>query len=169
MLLPRPSNVDRLEWRSHLAEKERQCREEAEKEKNHYKAIIAHDELHEAYEKMLKEAEEKLVRMYEKATVDNESQAEGVIEEVNEEVVGVLRDGMGSGALERVDLSGRRLRILPEAFGKIQSLVVLNLSKNQLEVSLKRPSSSSCCSLLAPVIGGTCATIWVLNESGSGD
>ncbi|KAK4794884.1 hypothetical protein SAY86_012878 [Trapa natans] len=133
VLSPRPSNVDRLEWRSHLAEKESQCRGQAEKEKNHYRSIIAHDELHDAYELMVKEAEEKLVRMYERATVDSQSQAEGVIEEISEEVVGVLRDGLGSGSLERVDLSGKRLRILPEAFGKIQSLVVLNLSKNQLE------------------------------------
>lgn len=135
MLSPRPSNVERLEWRSHLAEKEKRCREEAEKEKSHYKAIVALDELHEAYEKMLKEAEEKLVHIYENATLNKESKAESVIEEVNEEVVGVLKEGLGSGVLERVDLSGRRLRILPEAFGKIHSLVVLNLSKNQLEVS----------------------------------
>ncbi|KAL8139757.1 hypothetical protein V2J09_005778 [Rumex salicifolius] len=29
---------------------------------------------------------------------------------------------------------GRRLRFLPEAFGKIRGLVVLNLSNNQLQV-----------------------------------
>ncbi|PKI38630.1 plant intracellular Ras-group-related LRR protein 1-like [Punica granatum] len=134
VLSPRPSNIDLFEWRTHLAEKERQCREEAEKEKSYYKGIIALDEMHEAYAKMLKEAEENLVKIYENATDDKEGGAEGsVTEEVNEEVVGVLREGLGSDDLQRVDLSGRRLRILPEAFGKIQSLVVLNLSKNQLE------------------------------------
>ncbi|KAK4803919.1 hypothetical protein SAY86_003736 [Trapa natans] len=137
MISPRPSDMDQLEWRSHLTEKENRCRKEANKEKDRYKAIISHEKLHDAYEMMVKEAEEKLVRMYERATVDSQSQADGgteeVNEEANEEVVGVLRDGLGSEALERVDLSGKRLRILPEAFGKIQSLVVLNLSKNQLE------------------------------------
>jgi hypothetical protein len=54
-------------------------------------------------------------------------------EEVSEEVVGVLREGSGKG-MERVDLSNRRLRILPEAFGRVVGLKVLNLSNNQLEV-----------------------------------
>lgn len=133
VLSSRPVDVDRLEWREHLAEKERTCREEAEKEKSVYKAIISLDEMHGAYERMLKEAEERLVRMYETAATAKQNEREGMIEEVNEEVVGVLEEGLGTGVLDRVDLSGRRLRILPEAFGKIQSLVSINLSSNQLE------------------------------------
>lgn len=138
VLSPRPPNVDRLEWRAHLAEKERECREAAERQKSAYKAVISLDEMHEAYARMLKEAEERLVKMYESVVVD-ENDGEGglnVGEEVNEEVVGILQEGTGNGGLDRVDLSGRRLRILPEAFGHILGLVVLNLSNNQLEVRL---------------------------------
>ncbi|OIS96129.1 PREDICTED: plant intracellular Ras-group-related LRR protein 9-like [Nicotiana attenuata] len=117
----------------------------AEKEREEYKALISLDELHEAYEKMLKEAEEKLQRIYEAAVAgDNVAAAAadeevtnekgfGVKEEVNEEVVGILQEALGKG-VEKIDLSGRMLRLLPEAFGKIHSLIILNLSNNQLQV-----------------------------------
>lgn len=136
VLSPRPTDIDRLQWRSYLAEKEEKCRQEAEKEKATYKAVLQLDELHEAYEKMLKEAEERLVRIYENA----ETVAEGddnyvsVSEEENPEVTGILQAAFGGG-LDRVDLSCRRLKVLPEAFGRIQGLVVLNLSNNQLQVT----------------------------------
>ncbi|KAK9278169.1 hypothetical protein L1049_027729 [Liquidambar formosana] len=140
VLSPRPVEVDRFEWRAHLSEREKECRQAAEKEKQVYKMIVQLDEMHEAYEKLLKDAEVKLVKVYDSASVaaerDDRVQGEGgfpVKEEVNEEVVGILQEASGTG-LERVDLSGRRLRFLPEAFGRIRGLLVLNLSSNQLEV-----------------------------------
>ncbi|KAI5569261.1 hypothetical protein BDE02_12G067000 [Populus trichocarpa] len=135
VLSQRSSEIDRLEWRAHLAEKEKKIREEAEKERGFYKMVLQLDEMHEEYEKLLKEAEERLVKIYEKAERGGEEEEEVVVEEeeVSEEVVGVLREGSGKG-MERVDLSNRRLRILPEAFGRVVGLKVLNLSNNQLEV-----------------------------------
>ncbi|KAA8542221.1 hypothetical protein F0562_023617 [Nyssa sinensis] len=139
VLSPRPANVERLEWRSHLADKEKERRQAAEKEKQMYKAVIQLDEMHEAYEKMLKDAEQKLVKIYESAAAGGDTAAAGsgeyipVADEVNEEVVGILQEASGKG-IERIDLSRRRLRFLPEAFGRIRGLVGLNLSSNQLEV-----------------------------------
>lgn len=136
VLSPRPPDVDRLQWRAHQAEKEQECRQAAEKEKQMYKAVVQLDDMHEAYEKLLKEAEARLVKIYESASVagaDGDREVESPVEHVNEEVVGILQEQTGK-VLERVDLSGRRLRFLPEAFGRIQGLVVLNLSSNLLEV-----------------------------------
>ncbi|XXG57441.1 hypothetical protein AAC387_Pa03g4591 [Persea americana] len=132
VLAPRPENVDRLHWRSHLAEREKQCREEAERERSAYKALLQLDEMHDSYEKLLREAEERLVKIY--------SSAEGEVsefapakEETNEEVVGILQEA-AMRAMERVELAGRKLRFLPEAFGRLQGLVVLNLANNELEI-----------------------------------
>lgn len=138
VLSPRPSDVDRLQFRSQLADKEKECRQAAEKEKQMCKMVVQLDEMHEAYAKLLKDAEEKLEKIYESAStaVVDGGEIEEVLpvkEEVNEEVVGILQEALGTG-LERVDLSGRRLRFLPEAFGRIRGLVMLNLSSNQLEV-----------------------------------
>ena len=55
-------------------------------------------------------------------------------EEVNEEVVGILQEAYGKG-MERIDLSGRQLKLLPEAFGSISGLLVFDLSTNQLSVT----------------------------------
>lgn len=144
VLSPRPSDVDRLEWRAHLSERENECRKAAEKEKQVYKDLIQLEEMHDAYERLLKEAEERLVKIYrqaEESAAAEESDAnaaeDGVVdeEEPNEDVIGLLHEASGKG-VERVNLSGRRLRFLPEAFGRIRSLVVLDVSSNQLEVML---------------------------------
>ncbi|KAK2989752.1 hypothetical protein RJ640_030245 [Escallonia rubra] len=138
VLSPRPAEVDRAAWRAGLAETGEESRDGAERERQAYKAVISMDEMHEAYEKLLKDAEERLERIYQAAVEGGDYAAaaaggseEGVGEEVYEEVVGILQDA-GKG-VERIDLSGRRLRVLPEAFGMIRSLVVLNLASNQLE------------------------------------
>lgn len=142
VLSPRPSDVDRLEWRAHLSERENECRKAAEKEKQVYKDLIQLEEMHDAYERLLKEAEERLVKIYrqaEESAAAEESDAnaaeDGVVdeEEPNEDVIGLLHEASGKG-VERVNLSGRRLRFLPEAFGRIRSLVLLDVSSNQLEV-----------------------------------
>ncbi|KAI9087588.1 hypothetical protein K1719_030458 [Acacia pycnantha] len=134
---PRPENVDILQWRAHQAEKEKECRESAEKEKRPYKSLLQLDEMHDAYEKMLTDAEKRLVKIYESdgkvADGAEGEEEEHVGEEVNEEVVGILREAYGKG-MDRLDLPGRRLRFLPEAFGRIPGLVALNLSNNLLEV-----------------------------------
>ncbi|XP_028781805.1 plant intracellular Ras-group-related LRR protein 9-like [Neltuma alba] len=137
VLSPRPENVDILQWRAHQAEKEKECRELAEKAKRPYKSLIQLDEMHDAYEKLLGDAEKRLVEIYESDGQVAADNAEGekdehVGEEVHEEVVGILREAYGKG-MERLDLSGRRLRLLPEAFGRIPGLVALDLSNNQLE------------------------------------
>lgn len=69
--------------------------------------------------------EEKLSEVYASAV---ESLDGG--DEVNEEVLEIL-DG---GGVERIDLSDRRLKLLPEALGNNVSLVSLNLSRNDLKV-----------------------------------
>ncbi|KAG2675986.1 hypothetical protein I3760_12G030600 [Carya illinoinensis] len=138
VLSPRPADVDRLQWRSHLSEREDDYRRSADKEKLACKAVLAVDEMHDAYEKLLKEAEERLEKIYETAQTTAgvyslEDEFSPQTEEPNEEVIGILQAASGEG-LEQVDLSGHRLRFLPEAFGRIRSLVAFDISSNQLEV-----------------------------------
>ncbi|KAL9328623.1 hypothetical protein ACSQ67_003626 [Phaseolus vulgaris] len=90
-----------------------------------FHALVRVDDMHEECVKQLRAAEEMLVEAYAQSVKE-------VGEEVNEGVVGILRKAE-SEEVEKVDLSGSQLRILPEAFGKIRGLVVLNLSQNQLE------------------------------------
>lgn len=118
---------------AYLTAKEKECRENAKKEKSLYISALKMDEMHEAYEKMLKDAEEWLVKIYEKAENADGGEVLPASEEVNEEVVGVLQDALGK-SLGRVDLSSR-LRFLLEAFGRISGFKVFNLSDNQLEVT----------------------------------
>ncbi|XP_058787398.1 plant intracellular Ras-group-related LRR protein 9-like [Vicia villosa] len=128
---PRPPEIEIQGWRAHQAEKEKECREEAEKEKRIWKSLIQLDEMHEAYEKLLKESEKRLVKMYGSGG-DGDVGGDGDNgDEVNEEVVGILQEADGKG-IERIDLSGRSLKILPEAFGRISGLLVLDVSANQL-------------------------------------
>ncbi|KAI3433138.1 uncharacterized protein J3R85_007355 [Psidium guajava] len=92
-----------------------------------YKAVVRLEEMHEEYEKQLRGAEEKLAEVYGRV-VEEEA---GL---VDEEVVRVLREVEENRAVERVVLSGRQLRFVPEALGKISGLLVLDLSHNLLEV-----------------------------------
>ncbi|KAB2635353.1 plant intracellular Ras-group-related LRR protein 1-like [Pyrus ussuriensis x Pyrus communis] len=142
VISPRPSDFDRLQWRVRLADKEAQFREAAEKEKQGYAAILQLDELHSAYDKLLKDAEQRLVKIYESAMAgvvefDEEKEEggdEGLInDQVPEEVAGILQEASRT-TLDRVNLSGRQLRFLPEAFGSIHSLLLLDLSSNELKV-----------------------------------
>nr|GMC72282.1 plant intracellular Ras-group-related LRR protein 1-like [Ipomoea batatas] len=137
VLAPRPPEVDPQEWRSKLAEKEAECRKEAEKEKELHKAVIALEEAHKSYASLLKDAENRLEKIYAVAVAGGDVSAIALEESgdkelaVNEEVVAILQEASGK-AIEKVDLSGRQLTLLPEAFGRIRSLVVLKLSNNQL-------------------------------------
>ncbi|KAL6493498.1 hypothetical protein OROGR_032277 [Orobanche gracilis] len=116
--------------------------EEIQEEYNIYKAVVALDEMHDAYERMLGEGKRRLEKIYEAAVsgdevVEEEGGNEGwdmVEEETAEEVAAILKEAESGKVIERVDLSGRRLSILPEAFGRLKSLVALNLSNSQLQV-----------------------------------
>ncbi|KAJ0249468.1 Plant intracellular Ras-group-related LRR protein 9 [Hirschfeldia incana] len=121
------------------AGKDEERRREMDEEKTWCESILKLDEVHGSYEKLLSEAEERLVRIYEfaekKKKAEEVGEGSGGVEEeeeVNEEVVGILQQALGN-PVERVDLSGRKLSLLPEAFGRIQGLLVLNLSNNQLQ------------------------------------
>ncbi|KAL4193403.1 hypothetical protein AMTRI_Chr06g176710 [Amborella trichopoda] len=131
VLAPQPEGVEQMEWRAQQAQKEKQCRQAAEKEKYPFKAIIQLDEMHEAYEQLLRNEEVKLVKMYESA--EENSEFLPAKDEVNEEVINILQEASHKN-VEKVVLSGRLLRFLPEAFGRLRNLVILDLSSNQLEV-----------------------------------
>ncbi|KAK9119834.1 hypothetical protein Scep_017927 [Stephania cephalantha] len=140
VLEERPEGVDRLDWREELARKEKDCREAAEKERSVYKTVVQLDEMHEAYQELLREAEERLVKIYEGSSSFSSGGGGGdggddEKEIVDEAVVAVLREvEIGKRVVEKVELSGRQLRILPEAFGRLHGLLLLNVSDNLLEV-----------------------------------
>lgn len=139
VLSPRPENRDRFEWRMRLAEREKECREEAEKQAGQYRALVLLDDMHEAYGRSLREAEERLVKVYETSF---DKIAPSATELGDVEVVASLREALRKTGFERVDLSCRRLRVLPEkVLGSIRRVVLLNLSANQLQVSLRSPLS----------------------------
>ncbi|XP_028769416.1 plant intracellular Ras-group-related LRR protein 3 [Neltuma alba] len=118
------------EIRSKVEETE-ELREAAEKEMQIYEAMVRLEDMHEEYAKHLRGAEERLIGVYE-SVVAEESEKED--EEVSEEVVEILMKAETEEEMERLDLSRRQLRLIPEAFGKIRGLVVLNLSSNQFKM-----------------------------------
>ncbi|CAI8609862.1 unnamed protein product [Vicia faba] len=130
--LPRPPEIDEQHWRIHVTERETQCRDSAEKEKLVYKSLLQRDEMHDAYEKLLKDAETRLVKIYEDDDGGNGNEGDvGEDGEGGEHVKRMLQEAREKN-VERVDLSRQHLKALPEAFCQISSLVVLNLSTNQL-------------------------------------
>ncbi|KAJ0603754.1 putative leucine-rich repeat domain superfamily [Helianthus annuus] len=113
---------------------------ERERERQSYVAVIRLYEMHENYEKLLSEAEKRLEKLYEAAkrggkavAVEEGSSGEVMVEDgVRDELAAVLQDAFAKN-VDKIDLSQRRLPVLPEAFGKLSMLVSLNLSSNQLE------------------------------------
>uniref|UniRef100_A0A6N2N345 Plant intracellular Ras-group-related LRR protein 3 n=1 Tax=Salix viminalis TaxID=40686 RepID=A0A6N2N345_SALVM len=95
-----------------------------------YKAVLKLEEMHEEYERQLKEVEEMLVGVYKDVVLREIEKGE----QVDEEVVAILKEAESGGAVERVNLSDRQLRLIPESIGRLHGLLVLNLSQNQLEV-----------------------------------
>lgn len=119
-----------------LVEREKECRIKADAQKLPYNAVLKLDEMHEAYEKLLKEAEERLEKIYVSSSGSNVPVRQGDEEgdeQLNEKVVATLQEASVK-CVERVELSGQQLRFLPEAFGRVHGLVILNVSNNQLEV-----------------------------------
>eukprot|EP01018_Ginkgo_biloba_P035316 Gb_35065 [translate_table: standard] len=131
VLADAPSGYDRAEWTSHQAQQEKEERDAAEKEKLPYKTVIHLYEMHVAYEDLLKEAEERLVNIYRSS--ENVSETTHIDDDVDEEVVRILQE-TSEKQLEKVELQGRNLRFLPEAFGRLSMLVSLNLSNNKFQV-----------------------------------
>ncbi|XP_062185645.1 plant intracellular Ras-group-related LRR protein 3-like [Phragmites australis] len=112
------------------------------------RAVVRLEETHDAYEALLQDAEGRLERVYRSAMqgtdLDDEAAAEGKGEgyapaaagdaALQEEVVAVLKEAEEGRPVESVRLVDRQLGQLPEAFGRIQGLRVLDVSRNQLEV-----------------------------------
>ncbi|EOA40343.1 hypothetical protein CARUB_v10009069mg [Capsella rubella] len=102
--------------------------EDAAKEEQFYAAVVKLEEVHEGYERQLRDLEEELSRVYASAV---ESLDGG--DEVNVEVLSVIKEAEDGGVVERIDLSDRGLKLLPDALGKIVGLVSLDLSRNDLK------------------------------------
>ncbi|XP_040379718.1 plant intracellular Ras-group-related LRR protein 3 [Oryza brachyantha] len=107
------------------------------------RAVVRLEETHDAYEALLQEAEGRLEAVYrsamqgkdlEESDGKDESGAEAGDATVQEEVIAVLKQAEEGKSVESVRLVDRQLRHLPEAFGRIQGLRVLDVSRNQLEV-----------------------------------
>ncbi|TVU29451.1 hypothetical protein EJB05_21016, partial [Eragrostis curvula] len=105
--------------------------------------VVRLEQEHEAYDAMLRDAEEKLERVYRMAMHGRDIQeagaGDGKGEEegsgaVDEEVVRVLREAEEGKPVERVNLADRQLRLLPEPIGRIRGLLALDVSRNQLKV-----------------------------------
>ncbi|KAL5100616.1 hypothetical protein RYX36_004943 [Vicia faba] len=95
-----------------------------------YQALLRVDDMHEECVKQLRVAEEKLVEAY-GVFVDKSMKGD---DEGNEGVVGLLKKIEEGEVVEKVDLSGIKLRLFPDELGKMKGLLVLNLSHNQLKV-----------------------------------
>ncbi|KAK1683757.1 hypothetical protein QYE76_044605 [Lolium multiflorum] len=107
------------------------------------RAVAKLDETHDAYEALLHEAEARLEKVYRTAMEGRDlEEAEGKDDTapaagdaaVQEEVVAVLKQAQEGKPVDSVRLVDRNLRFLPEAFGRIQGLRVLDVSHNQLQV-----------------------------------
>ncbi|KAK8958277.1 hypothetical protein KSP40_PGU010983 [Platanthera guangdongensis] len=121
--------------RSSYAERE-QCRAKADADKLPYNTVLKLNEMHEAYESLLKEAEERLEMIYSSTSsgydLAKQEEKEDDGDQLNEEVIAILQEA-SVNCVERVKISGQQLRFLPEAFGRIRGLVSLDISNNQLE------------------------------------
>ncbi|XP_006648800.2 plant intracellular Ras-group-related LRR protein 2 [Oryza brachyantha] len=113
--------------------------EEEDEKVEKSREVVRLDEAHESYGGLLREAEERLESVYRLAMKgrDMVDAGRGGGEEdtgvVDEEVVRVLREAEEGKVVERVVLADRQLRHLPEPFGRIRGLLVLDVSRNQLK------------------------------------
>lgn len=118
------------------AESEREVRAKAEAEKLPYITLLKLNEMHEAYESLLKEAEERLEKIYGSSSavydLTKQAEKEDEGEQLNEEVIAILQEATVK-CVERVKISGQQIRFLPETFGRIRGLVSLDISNNRLE------------------------------------
>jgi Leucine-rich repeat (LRR) protein len=103
--------------------------ESAAKRREPYEALLEVEELHMLYEDEVKHAELALEGLEEPSVSTVEAE-----EEVDEYVASKLQEAL-ENQLDTLDLSSQFLSYVPESFGRISSLVILNLSNNRLEVS----------------------------------
>nr|XP_043618337.1 plant intracellular Ras-group-related LRR protein 9-like [Erigeron canadensis] len=111
------------------------------REQQMYKALLSLDEMHATYGNLLVVAETRLQKLYDTAkeagklnALDKKASSSmlpTIAEEVKEEMADILQDALVNG-VERINLSNRKLPFVPEAFGKLRTLVSLNLSSNKL-------------------------------------
>jgi hypothetical protein len=101
--------------------------------------MLQKDEMFDAYEKLLKNAESRLVKIYEDdGDIGGEISNGGDVAEdgeCHEHIARILLEAREKD-VDRVELTGKRLRRMPEEFCNIDSLVLLNLSTNQLSVTM---------------------------------
>ncbi|KAG9160406.1 hypothetical protein Leryth_008810 [Lithospermum erythrorhizon] len=111
----------------------------AEDEMQTYKAVVELDKMHMSYDRMLREAEHRLEKIYEAAVAGGdlgvlEEGDQEVAEELNEDVERIMGETASGKLMDRVDLPEKQLRMLPEAFfTTLTSVLVLNLSNNLLK------------------------------------
>ncbi|KAJ0253339.1 Plant intracellular Ras-group-related LRR protein 3 [Hirschfeldia incana] len=122
---PDPSSVSSARAKIAQIRETSESEDAAAKEEQIYATVVKLEEVHEGYEKQLRGLEEKLREVYASAV---ESLDGG--DEVNEEVLEIIEKSEG----EMIDLSDRRLKLLPDALSKNVSLVSLNLSRNDLKL-----------------------------------
>ena len=121
--------------------KEKELQETAQNAQLPYRALIQTDELYRCYELLLKDAEADMIRLSSapdssilspkdaRVLVENEEEEAGI----NEDVLRILSVAK-EGPLTEVNLKGRGLISIPDAFGRISTLVLLDLSENKLKV-----------------------------------
>lgn len=132
-----PEGYDRGAWLSLQAQKEKDARKAADKEKFPFKSVVHLYEMHVAYEDLLQEAEERLTNIYREAengsqTVLSDDGNDDGGDEMDEEVVRILLEATEK-RLDRVELKRRGLNLFPEGFCKITTLVLVNLSDNKIQ------------------------------------
>ncbi|XP_071696269.1 plant intracellular Ras-group-related LRR protein 9-like [Rutidosis leptorrhynchoides] len=137
--------LDEIELSDKVDPEKEKRKKAIDREKQMHKALISLDQMHESYDKLLSDAEKRLEKIYESAKLGGSNKPGPIVDEkgsgrnsnvtddVKEEVIAILTDALSNGA-QSIDLSERRLPFVPEAFGKISTLVYLNLSSNQIEV-----------------------------------
>lgn len=103
--------------------------ESAAKAREAYESLLELEELHMLYEEEVKHAELALEGMKE---VTLETEEDEVDEYVSSQIQAALE-----GGLDTLDLSSQFLPRVPESFGRITSLVILNLANNRLEVRVR--------------------------------
>lgn len=104
--------------------------ETAAKGRAPYEALLEMEELHILYEDEVKHAELALEGLDDPSVSTVETE-----EEVDEYVSSKLQEALGK-QLDTLDLNSQLLSFVPESFGRISSLLILNLSNNRLEVSV---------------------------------
>eukprot|EP00252_Welwitschia_mirabilis_P007898 TRINITY_DN195_c0_g1_i2.p1 TRINITY_DN195_c0_g1~~TRINITY_DN195_c0_g1_i2.p1 ORF type:complete len:265 (-),score=58.32 TRINITY_DN195_c0_g1_i2:518-1312(-) len=128
---PSPPEMNHADWQTKQAEEVHVAQEALQKQKNPFKAVIQLYDMFEEYETLLRDAEQRLAKLTE--TTDDNFEQSTTKEEVDEEVVRILHESVHK-SFDSVDLKGRMLRNIPEAFCKLTTLKMLDLSSNQLEM-----------------------------------